>query len=511
MSKCLIIVLLLAFQGLSTANAQAPRKQLPAKFTTLSIKVDGNIDDDAWKDAPIATDFIENRPNSGATERNKSEVKILYDNTSIYIAGYMHESTADSVSRELVGRDRIGNSDFCGVIFDTYFDKINAVGFYVTPYGEQYDAKYSSTGGEDDNWNAVWESEAKVQKDGWTFEMAIPYSALRFTSKENQTWGLNITRRRQKTSQQFFWNPLDPKVNGLVNQEGEWTGIGKIKSPLRLSLTPYFSSYINHYPANTAGIKNTTTSFNGGMDIKYGISQSFTLDMTLIPDFGQVQSDNQVLNLSPFETRFNENRAFFTEGTELFNKGNLFYSRRIGGTPLHLYDAYDNVKPGEKLLKNPLETKLLNASKISGRTKKGLGIGIFNAVTNTTYANILDSTGNERKFNTNPLTNYNILVFDQTLKNNSSISLINTNVLRSGHDYDANVTAGLFEFNDKKNIYNLNGKVAVSQLFNVGGKNINGYSHALGIGKNGGRFNFNLYQELADDKYDISDMGYFTN
>lgn len=489
-------------------KAQTPRKQLPAKFTTLPIKVDGNIDEEAWKDAPIATDFIEQRPNAWAPETNKSEVRILYDNTSIYIAGYMHDKP-DSVSRELVGRDRIGNSDFCGVVFDTYFDKINAVGFYVTPYGEQYDAKYSTTGGEDDFWNAVWDSEAKLVADGWTFEMAIPYSALRFTSKENQTWGLNITRRRQKTSQQFFWNPVDPKVSGFINQEGEWTGVGKIKSPVRLSLTPYFSSYINHYPANTAGIKNTTTSVNGGMDIKYGISQSFTLDMTLIPDFGQVQSDNQVLNLTPFEVRFNENRAFFTEGTELFNKGNLFYSRRIGGTPIHLYDV--DVRNGERLLKNPSETKLLNAFKISGRTKSGLGIGLFNAITKPTYAEIIDTSGNKRKFNTDPLTNYNIIVFDQTLKNNSSISLINTNVLRSGHDYDANVTAGLFDFNDKKNFYNLNGKVAVSQLMGYNGENKNGYSHSIGFGKNGGRFNFNVYQELADDKYEISDMGYFTN
>jgi hypothetical protein len=153
-----------------------------------------------------------------------------------------------------------------GVIFDTYHDKINASGFYVTPYGEQFDAKYSnaSDNEEDGSWNAVWDSESKIHADGWSFEMRIPYSALRFVSSDNQTWGLNITRRRNKTGQQYMWNPIDPKVNGFINQEGEWTGIGKIEAPVRLSFSPYFSTYVNHYPAKTEGVKDFTSSVNGG-------------------------------------------------------------------------------------------------------------------------------------------------------------------------------------------------------------------------------------------------------
>src|SRR6185369_4404822 len=154
--------------------------------------------------------------------------------------------------------------------------------------------------------------------------------------------------------------------------------------------SPYFSTYVNHYPYNKPGIENITTSFNGGMDVKYGINQAFTLDVTLIPDFGQVQSDNHVLNLTPFEVKYNENRTFFTEGTELFNKGNLFYSRRIGGEPLHLYEAGDQLTGTEHIINNPTETKLLNAIKISGRTKSKLGIGIFNAITKPMYATIED-------------------------------------------------------------------------------------------------------------------------
>ncbi|MEO8406278.1 MAG: DUF5916 domain-containing protein, partial [Chitinophagaceae bacterium] len=493
--------------------AQTVPRSLPAHRTTSPIKIDGNPNEAAWKEAVPATKFVEWRPNFGAIEDSstRTEIYMLYDNTSIYVAGFCHEKTKDSVSRELVGRDAIGVNDYVGVIFDTYNDKINGFGFYITPLGEQYDAKYSNTIGEDDSWNAVWDGESQVQADGWTFEMRIPYSAIRFISKDDQTWGMNITRNRKKVGKQFMWNPVDPKVNGFVNQEGLWTGIEKIKPPLRLSFSPYLSTYLNHYPNKLEGVKDVSASVNGGMDVKYGINDTFTLDMTLIPDFGQVQSDNQVLNLTPFEVKYNENRPFFTEGTELFTKGNLFYSRRVGGTPIHVNDVYDKVGANEELIDNPLESKLINATKISGRTKKGFGLGVFNAITKPMYATVEDlTTKDKRKIETNPLTNYNIVVFDQTLKNNSAVSFINTNVLRNGSDYDANVSAALFDFNNKKNTYNWNGKVAISQLMQKGA-NQNGYSHTFNFSKTGGRLNFQLNEEIADEKYDINDMGILYN
>ncbi len=496
----------------NAALSQIAVKTLPAKRTSVSIKVDGNLEEVAWKEAIPATNFVEWRPNFGAIEEKATgtEIYLLYDNTAVYIGGYCHEKSKDSVSKELVGRDQVGANDYVGVIFDTYFDKINAVGFYVTPLGEQFDAKYSPTSGEDGSWNGVWDSEAQLQTDGWTFEMRIPYSALRFVSKDNQTWGLNITRNRKKVGRQFMWNPVDPKVNGFINQEGSWTGIEKIDAPVRLSFSPYFSTYLNHYRSGIPGVKDWTSSVNGGMDVKYGISDAITLDMTLVPDFGQVQSDNQVLNLSPFEVRYNENRSFFTEGTELFSKGNLFYSRRIGGTPIHSGDVYNNLGVNEEVLKNPSESKLINATKISGRTKKGLGVGVFNAITKTMYATI-ENTGTKqtRKLQTNPLTDYSIIVFDQTLKNNSSVSFINTNTLRNGRDYDANVSAALFDFNNKKNTYNVNGKVALSQLI-FPGKNTNGYSQNINFRKSG-KWSFEFGEELADEKYDINDMGILFN
>ena len=507
--KALCFCILLA----STAFSQTAKKQLVAKRITTTIKIDGVLDDAAWKDAPLADKFVELKPTPFKLENsdNATQIYFVYDNEGIYVGGYVHEKYKDSIASELTGRDGFGNNDFIGVIFDTYHDKLNGFEYFVTPLGEQMDAKVSpNTNGnsEDFSWNAVWESKSKLLADGWSFEMFIPYSAIRFGKKNVQDWGLNIVRRRQKSGQQLFWQSIDPNANGFLTQEGLFTGLENIRPPMRLQFSPYFSAYQNH--DGTAKDNKSKTTFNGGMDVKYGLNQAFTLDMTLIPDFGQVQSDNRVLNLSPFEQKFNENRAFFTEGVELFNKGNLFYSRRIGLEPS--FSKYNPHSYKDATLKYPGQAKIINATKISGRTQKGLGIGVLNAVTQKQFATYMDTTTKQEYREENmPLTNYNILVFDQTLKNNSSVSLVNTNVWRSGNDYDANVTSALFDFNDKKNKWNVGGNVSFSNIIGAGGKNTTGYAHNIYFGKTSGRFNFNVWQELYNDKYDKSDFGYFTN
>lgn len=499
---------------LSFANATPP-KRLQAKRCQCTIKIDGILDDNAWIGAPAAEHFVSLRPTPflQESEANASKVHFIYNNEGIYIGGYLKESNKDSIATELVGRDGFGNNDFVGVIFDTYNDKLNAFEYFITPLGEQWDAKVSPNmngNNEDFSWNAVWESAAKIQNDGWSFEMFIPYSAIRFGSKKVQDWGFNIVRRRQKSGQQLFWQPIDPLVNGFLTQAGLLSGLEDIKPPLRLQFSPYLSTYVNHDGNAPEGTKKTNTIVNGGMDVKYGINQAFTLDMTLIPDFGQVQTDNKFLNLSPFEQRFTENRPFFTEGIELFNKGNLFYSRRIGMDPR--YKKYISPGQGETVVEDPSQAKIINATKISGRTQKGLGIGVLNAITQKQYTRFENkTTGYTHAEESMPFTNYNILVLDQTLKNNSSVSLVNTNVWRSGKDYDANVTSGLFDFNDKKNMWNVGGNISVSNIMSSESKTTTGYAHSLYFGKTSGRFNFTLWQDLFDDKYDKSDMGFFTN
>ena len=508
MRQYLFLFLLFIYTCVCHAQDPAVQKKLQAVRAAESPKIDGILDDRCWIDVPVATDFFEIRPVPGRVEGKdkRTEMKVIYDDAAVYVYARMYDHP-DSVSHELVSRDNIGNADFISIIFDPFYDKMNGNGFFVTAAGVQFDAKYSQIGDEDSNWNAVWESAVKIDDSGWTAEMKIPYSALRFSIKEIQNWGLNFSRRIQRSNVQTFWNYVNPNVNGFINQEGLWIGIKDIKPPLRLSFSPYLSAYVNHYPSNIPGVKNTTARFNGGMDVKYGISNSFTLDMTLVPDFGQVQSDNRILNLTPFEVRFNENRQFFTEGTELFNKGDLFYSKRIGSIPK--YYNHDAISSAETIIKDQSEAKVLNATKLSGRTADGLGIGFFNAITKAMQTEVKDQEGEIRMAETQPLTNYNILVFDQSLKNNSSATFINTNVLRQGSAYDANVSALLFNLNDKKNVYFFNGAGKMSYI--KAANNITGFNYEFKGGKQSGNFRWSYSQVYADDKFDKSDLGFFTN
>jgi Domain of unknown function (DUF5916) len=512
--KKLLIILL----SVGTAYAQTSVKNIPAKRTTQKVVIDGKIDEAAWKDAAKFDELVEFRPVTGRkeTKGNETEAFLMYDDEGIYFGGICHENTIDSVSRELTGRDGFGTNDYIGIIFDTYNDKLNAFEYFLTPLGEQWDSKMSSVqnsnnGGEDFAWNAVWKSKVILDKTGWTFEMFLPYSAIRFSKDKIQNWGINITRRRRKTEQQYTWNPVDINVNGFLTQEGLWIGITDIKPPLRLQLFPYFSVYQNHFPSSDSKVNSWSNQYSGGLDLKLGISQGFTLDATLIPDFGQVQSDNRVLNLTPFEVKFNEYRNFFTEGTELFNKGDFFYSRRIGGSPINQYDVYNDLKDNEEVINNPTESKLINASKISGRTKSGLGIGVLNAITQSQHAQIRNKETEEiREYETDPATNYSLVVLDQTLKNNSSVTFLNANVTREGQAYDANVSSAMFSIFDKKNTYFVTGKTALSNQKFVDKSNL-GYSHTFGLGKSSGRFNWQYNQELTDTKFNNNDLGYFTN
>jgi hypothetical protein len=360
----------------------------------------------------------------------------------------------------------------------------------------------------DISWNAAWYSAVNINKNGWTAEMKIPYFALRFPETPNQIWGINFQRNLRRYREVSYWKFNNPAIDGFVNQFGEMHGLNDIKSPLRLSVSPYISAYNDFRTAN--GKTSSSFTYNYGADIKYGINEAFTLDMTLIPDFGQVQSDNLVLNLSPFEIRFNDFRPFFTEGTELFNKvPALFYSRRVGGTPLLYNQAFNSGINTDSLLENPEFSQLINSFKISGRTKSKLGVGIFNATTSSTNARFQNISGEERKLETNPLTNYNMIVVDQALKNNSSITLINTNVMRSGNFYDANVSALSFRLNNKGNKYGVWGNQILSQKFDFQNKsNLQGHNLNLNFGKISGKFQSRHGVDIKSDQYDPNDLGF---
>ena len=475
------------------------------------IKIDGVLDDAAWQTVEPTGDFITFEPVPGLPASQPTEVRIVYDDEAIYIGAYMHDVARDSIYRELTERDETGNADYFGIVFDSYRDNINGFWFMVTSAGTQVDVK-TTTFGEDGSWNAVWYSETTITDSGWVAEFKIPYSALRFPKTPVQEWNINMIREIRRLRQTAFWNELDPTVDGILTQSGQLTGIRDINPPLRLSFTPYLAFSLQNNSSKDIEVNNNF-NWSGGMDIRYGINDAFTLDLTLIPDFSQAQSDNLVLNLSQFEVRYDENRQFFTEGTELFEKADLIYWRRVGGTPLLHSSVYDSLESGDVLKENPENQQLLNAFKISGRNAKGLGIGVFNGITNNMYAEIENPETGNRKILTDPLTNYNVLVFDQNLKNNSYVSLINTNVSRSRNFYNANVLGTQFKILDKTNTWGIEGSGSWNKKY---GSSVidpglsDGYTYNIGLGKVSGNLTFGVYNEIISDKYDRNDFGFLT-
>ncbi|MBP6432567.1 MAG: carbohydrate binding family 9 domain-containing protein [Ferruginibacter sp.] len=491
-------------------------KNLEAVKITSSIKIDGNLTDEGWANITPATDFVTAQPVYGNISINKTEVKIVYDNYAVYIGAYLYCNPKD-IKQQLTERDKIDRQDvdIFTLGFDTYQDRQNAFVFRVTAAGVQADARLSNggvgEGGYDSNWDAVWESKVNIKADGWVAEIKIPFSAIRFSKNKIQNWGLNFARLVRSQNELSIWSPINPNVAGDVNQWGNWNNLKDIKPPLRLSFSPYLSGGIRVSPT-MAGSK-TEYLKSGGMDIKYGINESFTLDMTLIPDFAQVQSDNVFLNLQPFKVKFDEYRQFFTEGTELFNKAGLFYSRRIGDKPSGANDVsynYDN-NPNYRVNENPGITRLYNATKISGRNKNNLGIGFFNAITAPMYAKITNlSTQKDSSILTEPLTNYNIIVFDKAFKNRSYLSFTNTNVMRKGNSRNANVTGVDFGLFDKKNEYSLTLSTKYSNIWGSLAK-YDGYKTELEAAKISGNVRFNTGLNIESEKYDPNDLGYIQN
>jgi hypothetical protein len=466
-------------------------------------------------------------PYNGNGASHKTEVRVVYDNTALYIGAVMYDPHPDSIYTELGERDadRMLNADYFSVEICPYNDGINGFEFKVSASGVQTDKRVEANEfgrrggggsggggggmGSQDNWDAVWDSEFKITDQGWVVEMRIPYSALRFPKNVLQTWGINFWREVRRTREMTSWNFVNRDIGSTINQLGELINITDTKPPVRLSLSPYLSGYVQ----KVSDTKGTDLFYNGGLDLKYGINESFTLDMTLVPDFGQVQSDDQVLNLTPYEVRYNEKRPFFTEGTELFNKGDIFYSRRIGSQPKGYENVSENLDSNEIVLSNPSESELINATKFSGRTTSGLGIGVFNGMTKPMYATIRDTlSGSERFVNTGPFTNYNMIVLDQNLKNNSYISFENTNVYRDApkdeNYYTANVTATDFNIQSKSRLYSIAGKGAISQKYYDTLDSEFGHYFDLRGGKTGGVFRAEYRLNAISDTYDPNDMGY---
>ena len=435
-------------------------------------------------------------------------MRVLYDDDNIYVLGYCFDDHPDSILTQLGERDDIGgrntlNTDVFTVSFDTYNKMLDAFTFAVSASGVQADSRIS-----DDSFNAVWESAVQIVEDGWIVEMRIPYYAIRFPKGERQIWRVQFEREIRRSRQEVQWSLVPKNVETELNYWGLLQGLDNIQDPFRLSLSPYVSSFAEFFDGQQS------FGYGAGADLKLGLNESYTLDMTLLPDFSQVRSDNIVKNLGAFEVIFEEQRPFFQEGVDLFGRGDLFYSRRIGGLPSRYFDAFSAADSTEELIENPSTSNLVNVAKISGRGKKGTGIGVMNAITASTSAIFRNTvSGETRTFETNPLTNYNIVSFDQNLKNNSSVYLINLNTTRAGNFTDANVTATGFNIITKSSKYAFSGDLKIAQrdtslLQNLFRSNENdGVSYTLGFSKILGNFKYDITTQSVSPNYNPNDLG----
>jgi hypothetical protein len=485
-------------------NLPSEKRMVKAYRINQSIRIDGVLNEKEWLEAQPADDFYQYEPFNGSYPSERSVVKVLYDDNAIYIGALLYDDEPENIYRELGKRDDSDRlkSDAFSILISPYNDGINYLEFIVSASGVQTDIRRTGNS-TDRSWDAVWESSVSITEEGWFVEIRIPFSALRFSSQLEGNWGLNFRRLIKRYNEWSSWNPIDNSISGIVNQSGELAGISEINTPIRLSFSPYISAYVDKNP----NYKDASYRLNGGMDLQFGITESFTLDMTLIPDFGQVKSDDKVLNISPFEVKYGEQRPFFNEGMDLFDKGGIFYSRRIGTRPKGFSKPYDDLAENEVITGNPQETAMINATKISGRTSTGLGIGFLNAMTSNTYATIIDTMSqSERQVLTQGFTNYNMTVFDQTLKNNSYISFANTNLTIPTQEYIGNVTATDFVFRDKRNNYAFSGEGALSQIQN---EDYNlGYKYTIQFDKTSGNILYNIWTNTESKDYNPNDMGY---
>ncbi len=369
-----VVVIYLPYFNLLFAQNSTPA--VPAYRVEASITVDGRLDEEAWLQAEPVSDFRQFEPREGDPASQLTEVRVLYGGGNVYIGAILHDDQPEQIEQTLGRRDEFNRADWFLVSIDSYFDRRTAYSFGVNAAGVQFDAFRTGGGGGgpgpqgmDTSWDAVWYSSARVTDRGWIVEMRIPYSMLRFAGEEIQTWGIHFTRRIPRMGEESEW-PLIPRTEreNLIARFGRLTDIRNIKPRPNIQVIPYSVARLNTFEHDTRPDElATTTTMDIGGDIKIGLGPNVTLDATINPDFGQVESDPAVLNLTAFETFFEERRPFFIEGFNTYQfsvgPGELLYTRRIGAND-----------------------PIIGATKVTGRTADGLSFGVLGATTGNNFS-----------------------------------------------------------------------------------------------------------------------------
>ncbi len=407
-----LLFFLFVFQ---TINAQEQQNKIPKRIYTTKFLdqekvpvIDGILDDVSWNIVEWQTDFIENDPDENTPPTFQTKFKIVYDTKFIYVAIRAIDKAPDSIVKRLSRRDGF-EGDRVNVIFDSYHDERTAFIFTITAAGVKGDEIVTDNGNNiDDSWNPVWYTKANIDSEGWTAEMKIPLSQLRFGKAKEQIWGLNIVRNIFRKNERSLWQRIPVDAPGFISEAGELHGLINLIPQKQLEIQPFTVTQFDTYPAEAGNPfrDGNDFKFNVGLDAKIGITNDLTLDLTVNPDFGQVEADPAAIALDGFEIFFREQRPFFVENKNIFdfrfggNQDNLFFSRRVGRSP----QGFPNTTNGE-FVDQPQNTTILGAAKFSGKTKDGWSIGILESVTSKEYATI-DNNGERRDELVEPFTNY---------------------------------------------------------------------------------------------------------
>jgi hypothetical protein len=415
-------------------ESQSPPATAIAIRATQPPSIDGRDDDAVWQSAPRFSDFRQFQPRIDSAPSLRTEFRAAYDDRNLYVFVRMFDAHPDSIMHALTRRDVRGPSDQIKLLIDSYYDKRTGFEFAVNPDGVKRDYSMRNDGNEDDSWNGIWDVATRVDAQGWTAEFRIPLSQLRYAKSSSNTFGFGVWRDIERYNEREAWPRYQPTRNGLVSQLGQLTGLNGITASQRLEVAPYVvTKNVQHTQSNARYARDQ--QMTGGGDVKLGITPNVTLDATVNPDFGQVEADPAVVNLTAFETFYAERRPFFVEGTGLYqfalncyivvdcstNEG-LFYSRRIGRSP-SLRDLYGDETTASA-------TPIAVATKLTGRSKGGLSFGMLDAVT--------DQVKGANSRTVEPLANYSVVRAQQEFRGGEGdVSVIGTAVNRSLDDLTA--------------------------------------------------------------------------
>ena len=445
------------------ASPRIPRTQTPSSAdkivhvvrSTEPITLDGRLDESVWKTAPHATGFTQNDPQDGAPPTEQTDVWVAYDDHALYVAALCHDSDPSKIRKRLGRRDTQTDSDWFMVAVDPYFDKRSGYAFYANPAGAITDSALSNDVNQDESWDGVWETKAAINGEGWAIEFRIPFNQIRFPKKDEYVWGINFRRmvRRKNEESSFNWIPKSEAA--FVSRFARLEGLRGISPGGRVEFMPYAVSQAQFRPSESGNPFETGKRglANAGFDLKVGLKSNLTLDATVNPDFGQVEVDPAVLNLSAYETYYEEKRPFFIEGASLFNnfgcggvfmnaninwpQPRLFYSRRIGRAPQG-YVTEDG------FVRMPDRTAILGAAKLTGKLGGSWNVGFLNAVTGREFAQI-DQLGTRLSQEVEPFSYYGALRIQKDInEGRSGIGLMATGVMR---DVDNETLGGILNKN----------------------------------------------------------------